>query len=180
MPCRAALKTLALALFCLCPAIALGQEKIRTVKVGPYGDQVRIVVTLIDPTADGYKMQSLIIDLTPAKNKGEQPSSVHVDLTSTVRTVGTGKKEQQILVLRWQGTGEAESKCDGKWTKPDGTETAQIVETVKAVIGKVPLATKTPIDASLPEELEQKVAAVLDSLRSKTLPCVRVTNEARF
>lgn len=69
MPCRAALKTLALALFCLCPAIALGQEKIRTVKVGPYGDQVRIVVTLIDPTADGYKMQSLIIDLTTGEEQ---------------------------------------------------------------------------------------------------------------
>ena len=180
MPFHTTLKLFAFVSFCLVTTLALGQERVRTVKVGPYGDQVRIVVALIEPAPDGYKMQSLIIDLTPAKTRNEPPSAVHVDLTSTVRTLSTAKKEQQILIMRWQGAAGVELRCDGKWVKQEGAETAQIVETVKAVIAKMPLETKALIDATLPEELEQRVGAALNSLSSKSLPCVRVSNEGRF
>ena len=173
MPFRTALKWLAFACLCFFPAIALGQERITTVKVGPYGDQVRIIVALIDPSPDGYKMQSMIIDLTPAKNKGDQPLSVQVDLTSTVRSLSTGKKQQYILLMRWKGPGEVELKCEGKWAKQDQTAPARVVETVKAVVENVPLNTKTPTDVTLPQEIGQRVSAALDSLGGKDLPCVR-------
>ena len=104
-----------LTLACLCtfPVIALGQAEMHQVKVGPYGDQVRIIDALATPAANGYKLQSLIVDITPAKNKRDQPLAVHVDLTATVRDMQTGKKDQQALVLRWAANGDFEVKCDG-------------------------------------------------------------------
>jgi hypothetical protein len=173
MSLRPALKWLALVGLCFLPVATSGQERIHQVKVGPYGDEIRIIDAVIEPAPEGYKMQSMIIDVKPAKSKKEPPQSVQVDLTSTVRSLKTGKKEQQILVLRWKATGELEFKCDGKWVKQDASTAATIIETVKAVIENVPLDAKTPTEVTLPQEIEQRVSAALDGLGSKDLPCVR-------
>jgi hypothetical protein len=167
-----------LTLACLCafPVIALGQAGMHQVKVGPYGDQVRIIDALATPAANGYKLQSLIVDIMPAKNKRDQPLAVHVDLTATVRDMQTGKKDQQALVLRWAANGDFEVKCDGKWTKQDATKFATVVDTVKAVISNVPLDQKAPTDVTLPAEVEQRVSNLLESLAASDLPCIRKVN----
>jgi hypothetical protein len=142
--------------------------------VGPNGDQVRVVVAFIDLSEDEYKMQSMIIDLTPVKNREEQPSSVQVDLTTTVRSLSTGEKKQKILLLRWNKTGEIELRCSGKWVKQDtGAVPGKIIEAIKAVIQNVPLDTKAPTDATLPQEVEQKVSSALNALNTEALPCIK-------
>jgi hypothetical protein len=170
---RCARRWLTLACLLAFPLVALGQEDLHQVKVGPYGDQVRIIDAVATPAANGYKLQSLIVDLTPAKNKKDPPSVVHVDLTSTVRDMQTGKKDQQALILRWSASGEFEVKCEGKWTKQDAAKFVTVVETVKALISSLPLDKKAPTDVTLPAEVEQKVSALLESLPASELPCVR-------
>ena len=163
-------------LLCLClmPASALGQERIRKVMVGPKDDQVRIVVAFIEPSQDSYIMQSMIIDLNPLKNRNEQPSSFQVDLTSTVRSLSTGEKKQKILLLRWKKAGEIELKCNGKWLKQDTMLAVNnIVEAAKVVIQSVPVDAKAPTEATLSQEVEQKVTSILKALDTEKLPCLR-------
>lgn len=161
---------------CLCvlPAGVFCQEKIKQIRVGPYGDQVRIVVAFVEPSEETFKMQSLIIDVEPVKNKNQQPSSYLVDLTSTVRTLSTGAKNQKILVLRWNKAGEIETKCDGKWTKQNNAaDFKQVIEVVKSVVQSVPLDAKSPTEATLPPEVEQKVTSILAALDTQNFPCLR-------
>jgi hypothetical protein len=163
-------------LICLCllPATTTAQERIRKAMVGPNGDQIRIVYTVTEILPEGYKLQSMIIDMSRVKNSNEDPSSVSVDLTSTVRSLSTGAKKQKILVLRWKKTGELEFKCDGNWTKQEmGAVVDKIQETTKSVIQSFPLNTKTPTEVSVTSELEQKLSLVFDSLNTAALPCLR-------
>ncbi|MCM3872689.1 MAG: hypothetical protein ND895_18565 [Pyrinomonadaceae bacterium] len=163
-------------LICLCllPATTAAQEKIRKFIVGPHGEQIRIVYAVTDILPDGYKLQSMIIDLARVKNSNEEPSFVLVDLTSTVRSLATGEKQQKILVLRWKKTGELEFKCDGNWTKQEkGAVVDKIQETTKSVIQSVPLNSKTPTEVPVTTELEQKLSLVFDSLNTQALPCLR-------
>jgi hypothetical protein len=159
---------------CLVPVAASGQERIRKFMVGPKDDQVRVVIAFAEPSEEGYKLQSMIIDLTPVKDKKEQPAAVHVDLTSTVRSLATGAKKQKILILRWNKAGELELKCAGQWKKQEAVASIEkIVTTTKAVIGAVPLDAKAPTEVTLPKDLEQKISSILDSLFTEDLPCLR-------
>ena len=163
-------------LLCLCllPVTVFCQERITNVMVGTNGDQKRIVVAFVEPTDDSFKMQSMIVDLTPVKNKKDQPAGVFVDLTSTVRNLATGEKKQKILQLRWQKTGEVEFKCDGKWKKLTAdAATNKIVEAVTALVQIAPLNTKEPAKLNLPADIEQKIISVLDSLTIETFSCLR-------
>jgi hypothetical protein len=166
-------------LICLCllPAAALCQERIRQVMVGPGNDQTRIVAAFIEPSPESYTMQSMIINLDAAKNKKEQPSAFFADLTSTVRNLSSGEKKQKILLLQWK-KGAIDLKCDGKWVKQDKADAAieKIAEVIRSVIQSVPLDAKTPTEATLPQEVEQKVIAVLNSLQTENLPCLRSVN----
>lgn len=166
------------ALICLCllPAAALCQERISKVMVGPSNDLTRIVVSFIEePSDETYLLQTMIISLERVKNKKEQPAAFHVDLTSTVRNLSSGEKKQKILLLQSKKPGAIELKCDGKWTKQEKSDAAieKIVEVVKTIIQSVPLDAKTPTDATLPPEVEQKVLAILNSLQTENLPCLR-------
>lgn len=159
---------------------ALGQEeRTRQFIVGPNGgDQTRILVAFAEPSQDSYKLQSMIIDLTSVKNKRDEPSAfVQVDLTSTVRSLTSGEKKQKILVLRWKKSGtEIELKCEGKWVKqstPSAAAIDKIVEATKAVIESVPLDAKTPTEATLSPELEQKVSSILNALDTEDIACLR-------
>jgi hypothetical protein len=163
-----------LLLLCLVPVGALSQERVRSVMVGPRGDEIRIAVALIEPNDKGYKMQSMIIDIARIKNKNEMPTSAQVDLTSTDRFLSTGEKSQKILLLRWKKAGEIELKCDGKWEKRDKNAAIdRIMEVVKAVIGAVPLDTKKVTEVTLPAEIEEQVTSLLDALHTEEFPCVR-------
>ena len=162
---------------CLLPLSVFCQERIRKTMVGPNNDQIRIVISFVEPLEEGFKMQSMIIDMDKIKDNKEQPKSVFVDLTSTVRSLTTGKKDQKIFLLRWNKKGDIELKCDGKWVKQDSASGAEkIIETTKSVIQNIPLNTKTPTEITLPQELEQKIEAVLNSLSTENLPCLRVVN----
>ena len=166
-------------LLCLCllPAGAFCQERITNVMVGPKDDQTRIVAAFVEPTEETFKMQSMIIDISPIKNNKDQPASVFVDLTSTIRNLSTGEKKQKILQLRWQKTGEVEVKCDGKWKKQTaGAATTKIIEAASALFQIMPLNTKNPTKLDLPENVEQKILSVLDSLTTETFPCLRNIN----
>jgi hypothetical protein len=160
---------------CLLPSAVLCQERIRQVMVGPKNDQFSIVVAFIEPSPESYTMQSMIINLEPVKNKKEQPSAFFVDLTSTVRNLSSGEKQQKILLLQWKKSGAIELKCDGKWVKQDaaGSAIENIGEVTKAVIQSVPLDAKSPTAAKLPPEVEQKVISILNSLQTENLPCLR-------
>ena len=100
---------------CLCflPASIFCQEQIRQVKIGQNNNETRIFAVLIQPTETAFKTQSMIIDFKPLKKSKDLPESFTVDLTSTVRSLKTGAKNQKILVLRWNKSGEIETKCDG-------------------------------------------------------------------
>lgn len=162
---------------CLLPLSVFCQERIRKTMVGPNNDQIRILISFIDPSEEGFKMQSMIIDMDKIKDSKEQPKSVFVDLTSTVRSLSTGKKDQKILLLRWNKKGEIELKCDGKWVKQNSASaTDKIVETTKFIIQNIPLNTKTPTEIALTKEIEQKIEAVLNSLYTENFPCLRVVN----
>jgi hypothetical protein len=142
--------------------------------VGPHDNQIRVVIAFADTLQEGYKLQTMIIDLTPIKSSKEQPSSVEVDLTSTVRSLSTGEKKQKILLLRWKKTGEIELRCDGQWVKQDaGTAIDKFVEATKAVIQSIPLNTKTPTDVTLSQELEQKISSTFNALDTENIPCLR-------
>jgi hypothetical protein len=142
--------------------------------VGPNNGQVRVVIAIIEPTEESYRMQSMIIDVNSVKNTKEEPSTFQVDLTSTVRSLSTGEKEQRILVLRWKKTGEIELKCDGKWAKQDaGAAINNIVEATKIVIRSVPLDSKKPTEVTLPEEVEKKISSLFSALNTESIPCLR-------
>ena len=166
-------------LLCLCllPASVLCQERITNVTVGPKEDQTRIIAAFVEPTEEMFKMQSMIIDITPIKNNKDQPASVFVDLTSTVRKLSTGEKKQKILQLRWQKTGEVEFRCEGKWKKQTAdAATNKIVEAANALFQIIPLNTKQPTELDLPKDVEQKIISVLDSLTTETFACLRNVN----
>ena len=159
---------------CLLQVSASAQEPIRKFMVGPREDQVRVVLAFAEPSQEGYKLRSMIIDLKPAKDRKEQPSAVHVDLTSTVRSLETGAKKQKILILRWNKAGELELKCEGKWKKQESVASIEKIVTVtRAVIEAVPLDAKAPTEVTLSGDLEQKVTAILDALFTEELPCLR-------
>ena len=165
-------------LICLCllPASVLCQERIQKVMVGPVNDQTRIVVSFIEePSDETYLLQTMIINLDAVKNKKEQPSAFFVDLTSTVRNLSSGEKKQKILLLQWKKSGAIELKCDGKWVKQEtpGASIEKIAEVTKSVIQSVPLDAKTPTEATLPQDVEQKVISILNSLQTENLPCLR-------
>ena len=166
-------------LLCLCllPASVFCQERITSVMVGPKEDQTRIVAAFVEPTEDALKTQSMIIDMTPIKNNKNQPASVFVDLTSTVRNLSTGEKKQKILQLRWQKIGEVEFKCDGKWKEQTAdAATNKIVEAATALFRIIPLNTKKTTELDLPKDVEQKILSVLDSLTTETFSCLRNVN----
>ena len=168
------LLTKLLASLCFLPITALSQERMVNSRVGPYGDQTRLVIALTDPTPAGYKLQSMIIDVSPAKNKQDEPSAVQLDLTSTLRSLSTGAKQQKILILRWQSAGGLETRCDGKWTKQKtGPALEKIIALTKAVIETVPLDAKAPTEFKLSLELEQQIYLMFDSLGTEKLPCLR-------
>lgn len=163
-------------LICLClvPATTAAQEGIRKFMVGPKGDQIRIVFAVTDRSPEEHKVQSLIVDLARIKTSNEEPSSVVVELTSTVRSLPSGEIKQKDLILRWKKTGELELRCDDKWTKQDkGTAIDMIMEMTKTVVQSVPLNTRTFTDVLLSPELEQKILLAFESLNPETIPCLK-------
>lgn len=163
-----------LCIICLGSMSAFAQDRINKVMVGPNNDQFRVVVAIIEPTSESYRMQSMIIDLNPVKNTKEEPSSFQVDLTSTVRSLSTGEKKQRILILRWKKTREIELKCDGKWAKQNaGATIDNIVEATKLVIRSVPLDSKKTTEVSLPEEVEKKISSLFNAFNTESIPCLR-------
>jgi hypothetical protein len=155
-------------------AIATGQERIVKFMAGPSGDETRIVVALTVPLEDGYKLQSMIINMSRLSKETEQPSFVLVDLTSTVRSLATGKKKQEAFIMRWNKTGQIELKCNGKWTRHDSNPGIEkVMEVTKSVIQNTPWDAKSPTELTLSSELEQKVAAILEGLKLADLPCLR-------
>jgi hypothetical protein len=167
------IKTLLICLCCL-GGTALSQERIRQVRVGPNDNQTRIAVAFIEPTEASYKMQSMIVDFGRVKSRNERPTSFQVDLTSTVRTLSTGAKQQRILVLRWKKTGDLELKCDGNWVKQEASPILiSIVDVTQLLIDSVPIDAKSPTEATLPQDVEQKIISILNSLDTQKFPCLR-------
>lgn len=161
----------------LLPLSVFCQDRIQKFMVGPYNGQTRVVISFIDPMEDGFKMQSMIVDFDSIKDKNEQPKSVSVDLTSTVRSLSTGKKDQKILLIRWNKAEEIEMKCDGKWTKKDSDAAAQkIIETTKTVIQNIPLDKKETTEFTLSDEIIGKIEAVLGSMKTENFSCLRIVN----
>ena len=165
-------------LICLCllsiPVTITGQERIRNTIVGPYGDETRVVIALTDPLPEGYRLQSMIIDLTPIRKKTDEPSLVQLDLTSTIRAVTTGEKQQKILILRWKKNGELEVKCEGKWTRQEGGPAMEgIVIITKAVIQTLPTDVKRPTEFTLAPDLEKRISSIFDSLSTEKFQCLR-------
>src|SRR5262249_4285942 len=168
-------------LVCLCclTGVSYGQDSLRNAMVGPFGDQTRIVIALTDPTPDGYRLQSMIIDMTPLKKAGAEPSEVHLDLTSTVRSLSTGAQQQKILILRWKKSGDIEVKCDGEWKKQESSESLQnVMANTKTVIQRVPQGSKSPTNFDLSSDLEQTILALFESLNVKAYPCLRHLSQA--
>jgi hypothetical protein len=158
----------------LIPASVFSQDQIKKVMVGPAGNSIRVVAAFIEPSQESIKTQSMIIDVNAVKNKTERPSFYQVDLTSTVRSLSTGDKNQKILILRWKKDGEIEFKCEGKWEKKSaGAAIDRIVETTKAVIQSVPLDKEAPSEVTLPEEVEKKISSIFNTLDTESLPCSR-------
>ena len=144
---------------------------------GPTNGQYRILVAFIAATDESYKMQSLIIDIDPVKNKKDQPTSYYADLTTTVRSLTTGDKDQKILVIRWEKAGDVEVKCDGgRWAKEStGPELDAIVDLIKEVVRNSPLDAEKPEEFTLPSAVEQRITATLNSLPKSSLKCIRGT-----
>ena len=162
---------------CILPLSVLSQERITKVMSGNYNNGIRIVAAFIEPSGKTFKTQSMIIDLDSIKSNSEQPDSVSVDLTSTVRNLTTGEKKQKILQLRWKKSGEIEFRCDGKWVKKDSdTGTEKIIEAVKAIIRVIPLKSKDTTELTLKSDVEQKIIAVLNSLDTEKFTCLRSLN----
>lgn len=161
---------------CLMPLGVFCQDRVTKAMAGPDAEgNIKIVVAFVEPTDITFKMQSMIIEMSPIKNKNEQPASVFVDLTSTVRTLSSGEKKQKILQLRWDKTGAVEFRCDGKWKKQEtaNAPTGKIVETAKALFEIIPLDAKEPTDITLTPALEQKIIAVLEALNPQDFSCLR-------
>jgi hypothetical protein len=159
---------------CLAPLGVVCQERITKVMVGPQDDQFKIVAAFIEPAETTYKMQSMIIEMSPIKDNKEQPKSVLIDLTSTVRTLSTGEKQQKILQLRWQKPGEIEFRCDGKWKKQtSNAATDKIVEAAKALFEVIPVKAKQPTEITLTPAVEQQILAIFDTLNAEDFPCLR-------
>ena len=168
--------SLLIGLFVL-PLSVFCQEKIQKFMVGSNNGQTRVLITFVEPTEAGFNMQSMIIDLDAIKDKNEKPKSVTVDLTSTVRSLGSGKKDQKILLIRWNKNEEIEMKCDGKWTKKDSDSAAQkIIETTKTIIQNIPLNAKEATEISLSDENIKKIESVLASMKTENFSCLRVLN----
>lgn len=169
---KAAFKLLVFVLFL--PLSVLCQEKISKTAVGPNGDQYRFVIAFVETDETSFKMQSMIIDITPIKSNQDTPKTVFLDLTATVRDLGKGTKMQKILQMRWNKNDKLKIKCDGKWAeKPTEIETTAIIETVKSVIRSLPIKTEPASEVTLSPEIEKKIIAVVDSMNGSTLPCLR-------
>lgn len=161
---------------CLVPLGVFGQERITKAMAGTdQAGKFKVVVAFVEPTDTAFKTQSMIIEMSPVKKKDEQPASVFVDLTSTVRTMATGEKKQKILQLRWDKTGAIEFRCQGEWKKQGDTTaaTGKIVETVKALLEIIPMDAREPAEFKLTPALEQKITDVLDGLNPQDFSCLR-------
>lgn len=162
---------------CILPLGVFSQEKIQKFMVGANNGQTRVLISFIEPTEDGFNTQSMIIDIDSVKAKKDQPKSVMVDLTSTVRSLSSGKKDQKILLIRWNKAEEIEMKCDGKWTKKDSDSAAQkIIETTKDIIQNIPLNKKEPTEITLSDEIIGKIEAVLSSMKTENFSCLKLVN----
>lgn len=171
------MKLLFNALICLfvLPLGIFCQQTIQKFAVGPNGDQTRIVLTFVEMATSDFKMESMIIDLNAIKDGKEKPKSVTVDLTSTVRSLGARRKDQKVLLIRWNDKDEIEMKCNDNWTKKESDSAAQkIIEATKSVIQNVPLNSKESVEITLPDEIVKKVEAVLDSLKQEKFSCLRI------
>ena len=158
------------------PIVAFSQQRTAQIMAGPFeGDQFRIAVAFMGVTDDSYKLQSLIVTVNRTKNKSELPTEYYVDLTTTTRSLASGAKKQKILVFRWGKSGEIKVKCEGgKWSKQvSEPEIDNIIDIVKTVVQNSPRDTKEPIEFNLPNELQEKVIAILDGLETSYLQCVR-------
>ena len=159
---------------CLLATGVMAQDRITTAQIGPYGDQTRVIIAFVDPLPEGYKMQSMIIDLTPLRMKKEEPAEVHLDLTSTIRAVVAGSKTQKTLILQWKKNGELEAKCNGDYKRQDTTPALEkIIATTKAVIAALPSTPREAKDFDLSKELSQRILAMFDSLSAESVPCLR-------
>lgn len=160
-------------LMCLIPVGVFGQDMIRRVMVGPYDGDVRILVAYIQPTETQYKMQSLIIDVKPDKQK-KKAKSFYVDLTSTDRSLATGEKKQRIFQFSSDKNGKLKLRCDGKFkSKETNSAIDKIIEVVKTVIESVPLDSEKPTEVKISQDIEKKVLSALDSLETEDIPCLR-------
>ena len=158
---------------CLVPVGVFGQDMIRKVMVGPYEGDVRILVAYIQPTKTEYKIQSMIIDVKIDKKK-KQVKSFFVDLTTTVRSLSTGKKKQNIFQFSSDKKGKLKLRCDGKFKSKDNNSAIdKIVEVVKTVIGSFPLDSEKPTGVTLSQDIEEKILSVMDSLETEDIPCLR-------
>lgn len=158
------------------PILAFSQQRTAQTMAGPFeSDQFRIAVAFMGLTDDSYKLQSLIVTVNRTKNKSELPTDYYVDLTTTTRSLASGAKKQNILVFRWEKSGEIKVKCEGgKWSKQAAEpEIDKIIEVVKAVVQNSPRDAKEPIEFNLPKELQEKVIAILNGLETSNLQCVR-------
>lgn len=162
---------------CILSSVAFGQERAASTIAGPSGETYKVLVSLNSGGADSYKLQTLTIDVNQVKAKNEKPTRFYVDMASTFRSLDTGAERQKKLVLGWEGTGDVVVKCDGGvWANATkGAELDKIVEVVKDVIAKSPLDVKSPIQLTLPKDVADKIAAILDSLETTKLNCVRGT-----
>ena len=150
-------------LLCLC--IFSGRSTCQdrtTMMAGPTDGQFRIVVAFMAASGDSYKLQSMIIDTNLTKNKKDQPTSYYVDMTATVRSLTNGSKDQKILVIRWEKSGDVEVKCEGgRWAKETaGPELNTIIDTIKVVVQNSPLDAKKVTEFDLPQSVQQKVVTV--------------------
>jgi hypothetical protein len=162
---------------CVLPLAASAQEKSVNVMTGPYEDGFRIIAAFMNEAEDSYKLQSVIVDFKPGKNKNDPPTSVTVDLTSTVRSLKTGEKNQMSLVTRWKSTGEIEAKCDGKWVKQaSGSNLKTVVEAANTLITNSPINKDHAEQATLSPPVEQTMLALFDALNPKDYPCLRVVH----
>ena len=159
------------------PLSVFCQEKIQKSMVGQNNGQTRVVISFAEMSESDFKMQSMIIDLDAIKDKNDKPKSVNIDLTSTVRALGTGKKNQKILLIRWNKNEEIEMKCDGKWTKKASDSAARnIIETTKTIIQNIPLNAKEATDVTFSDEVVKKIEAVLDSMKIENFSCLKIAS----
>jgi len=160
---------------CVLSAAAIAQDSATRMVAGPSGDGFQVLVSFMSSHDNSFRLQSLIVNVNRVKNKTDQPQWFYADLTSTDTVLDKGEKKQKMLGLRWDETGDVEVKCEGgQWVRQTpGPELDTIVNTIKEVIKETPLVSRSIVEFALPQPLTDKVAAILDSLFTSNLACVR-------